>query len=305
MNEHSDIERVLTTWFDDGPSRMPDRVVDVVADRIGRQSQRRAWRLDRRPIRMTTTLKLATAAVAVAIVAIVGYNLLPGSSSNIGGPAPSTPGPSASVEPTPSSSPRGFKCRNDGSNCPSPLAAGPHSSKVFAPTITFTAPAGYIEFGDEVQTYNVRTDLGAPPGGFAIFRDPGLATNANDCAGIPASGIAWTVAGISEALAKDPRFTVTTATPATIGSYTGVTFDIAISPSWTDTCPWSQGAPEATLLTVRQNLDLSSPRWGLSMLDPTYRVFLFDAGTSLIWLWTKVSTADATMPVLQTISFAD
>ena len=49
MNDHSDIERVLATWFDDGPSTMPDRVVDVVADRIGRQSQRRAWRLDWRP----------------------------------------------------------------------------------------------------------------------------------------------------------------------------------------------------------------------------------------------------------------
>ncbi len=28
MNEHTDIERVLERWFDDGPTTMPDRVVD-------------------------------------------------------------------------------------------------------------------------------------------------------------------------------------------------------------------------------------------------------------------------------------
>ena len=44
MTEHTDIDRLLETWFDDGPTAMPDRVVTVVADRIGRQRQRRTWR---------------------------------------------------------------------------------------------------------------------------------------------------------------------------------------------------------------------------------------------------------------------
>ena len=45
MNERSDISRVLQHWFDDGPSTMPDRVVDVVADRIARQSRAMEARL--------------------------------------------------------------------------------------------------------------------------------------------------------------------------------------------------------------------------------------------------------------------
>ncbi len=52
MNERSEIERALNIWFDDGPTRMPDRVVTVVADRIGSTRQRRRWRLQRRLLDM-------------------------------------------------------------------------------------------------------------------------------------------------------------------------------------------------------------------------------------------------------------
>ena len=46
MTQPRDIERLLDHWFADGSSVAPDRVVDVVADRIERQPQRPAWRLD-------------------------------------------------------------------------------------------------------------------------------------------------------------------------------------------------------------------------------------------------------------------
>ena len=45
MNQRRDIERLLDHWFADGPTQAPDRVLDVVADRIERQPQRPAWRL--------------------------------------------------------------------------------------------------------------------------------------------------------------------------------------------------------------------------------------------------------------------
>ena len=45
MTSERDIERILDLWFADGPTQAPDRVLDVVADRIGRQPQRPAWRL--------------------------------------------------------------------------------------------------------------------------------------------------------------------------------------------------------------------------------------------------------------------
>ena len=45
MNERGDISPTLQHWLADGPTRMPDRVVNVVADRIAREPQRRGWRL--------------------------------------------------------------------------------------------------------------------------------------------------------------------------------------------------------------------------------------------------------------------
>jgi hypothetical protein len=92
MTEHTDIDRLLESWFDDGPTMLPDRVATVVADRIGRQRQRRAWSLDRRP-KVTLFLKVALAA-AIGIALLGGAVLLTGNQNNNPGPVPE-PSPSA------------------------------------------------------------------------------------------------------------------------------------------------------------------------------------------------------------------
>ena len=63
---------------------------------------------------MNTYAKIAVAAAAVLIVALVGYNLLPASRPGIGGPAADRPtdGETASThsEPKPSPSPSAASC---------------------------------------------------------------------------------------------------------------------------------------------------------------------------------------------------
>ncbi|HEX5588913.1 MAG TPA: hypothetical protein VFX65_01300 [Candidatus Limnocylindrales bacterium] len=76
MSERSDIDRVLRHWMDDGPSTMPDRIVDVVADRISVHPQRRSWRLLRR-LPMNPRIKLAAGVAAAVVLAVAGYYLLP------------------------------------------------------------------------------------------------------------------------------------------------------------------------------------------------------------------------------------
>jgi hypothetical protein len=94
MNPDRDFDRLLDQWFADGPMEVADRVVVQVSDRIERQSQRPAWRLAwRHPMR--TPITFALAAAAVLVVAVVGYNLLPRSSS-VGGPPTATPVPTTS-----------------------------------------------------------------------------------------------------------------------------------------------------------------------------------------------------------------
>ena len=85
MNQPRDIERLLDQWFADGSSVAPDRVIDIVADRIERQPQRPAWRLDWRHLTMNPIDqgKLAIAAVVAIDRGVIGYTLLPGASTGV------------------------------------------------------------------------------------------------------------------------------------------------------------------------------------------------------------------------------
>ena len=89
MKQRSDIDRVLEIWMADGPTAISDRVVDVVAARIGVQRQRRAWPFPGRT-NVTTQIKLIAALAAALVVAVVGYNLLPGTTGPGGTDRPDT-----------------------------------------------------------------------------------------------------------------------------------------------------------------------------------------------------------------------
>jgi hypothetical protein len=100
MKQSFDIDRVLQVWMADGPAAIPDRVVDVVANRIGVQRQRRPWPFPGRT-KVTTQFKLIAALAAALVVAVLGYNLLP-RQPGVGGPT-TAPTPTA----TPVQSPTG------------------------------------------------------------------------------------------------------------------------------------------------------------------------------------------------------
>jgi len=64
MNRTPDVELVLREYLADDGFSAPDHLLEVVAQRIGRQPQRRRWRLLGRPF-MNSYAKLAAAAAAV------------------------------------------------------------------------------------------------------------------------------------------------------------------------------------------------------------------------------------------------
>ena len=99
MTHERDIERLLDTWFSDGPTETPDRVIDTVADRIARQPQRPAWRLTWRHHPMNAYLKPLALVAATILVAFLGFNLVGGFKTNSDVAAPS---PTASATPSPS-----------------------------------------------------------------------------------------------------------------------------------------------------------------------------------------------------------
>jgi hypothetical protein len=101
MSTDRDVNRIVRSWLEEGVTTLPDRVLDDVLDRVPATPQRRSWWPAWRFTQMNNVARLAIAAAVVVVVAIAGYNLLPGSS----GPGGTDPSPTASPSLAPSATP--------------------------------------------------------------------------------------------------------------------------------------------------------------------------------------------------------
>jgi hypothetical protein len=295
MTQQRDIEQLLDQWFRDGPSQAPDRVIDVVTDRIERQSQRPAWRLHWRSSPVHAYAKIAVAAAAVLIVAIVGYNLLPGGSTGVGGPGP-TPTATPTATPSPTAT---FEYPTD-----EILPAGSNATKLFTPAFTFTIPEGWINDGDTAAT----------PGGLGYYSlFPDTPANRAEFArtGNAASGMvvvsnlerpwfvceAWednrgaTAAEMAAAVSSNEATTTTGLVDVAIGGLTGKQFDVRLDPAWTETCP---GDPPG--------LDLGDQRTRAIFLDRPGSLVLVIFVNSLHSADHEAFLAE-TMPIIESFQF--
>lgn len=105
MTRTPDPERLIRAYLDEGLNELPDWVYEVVRSDIDRTRQRVVIGPWRTPD-MNTFAKLAMAAAAVVVVAIVGINVLPRSGGdNLGGQALPSQSPNPTASPLPSSAP--------------------------------------------------------------------------------------------------------------------------------------------------------------------------------------------------------
>jgi hypothetical protein len=256
MTHERDLERLLDVWFDDGPASAPDRVVDIVTDRIGRQAQRPVWRLDWRRYAMNTNVKIAAALVAVIAIAVVGYNLLPGTSPGIGGPAPSAT-PTLPTVPSPTLAARPWwLAGTDGPcgearvpyGCAGELAAGTHTSGGFHPAVTLTVPAGWVIVRDWADYFSIfpdtpetRADLlpGADPSLDVLVLDlqsPGMSCDASP---VPID------VSVADLVAEMAALWGATGDggSVTIGGLPGQWFDVLASPEYPVPCAGATSSP--------------------------------------------------------------
>jgi hypothetical protein len=258
MNRHSDIDRVLQVWMSDGPTTIPDRVVDVVAARIGVQRQRRAWPFPGRT-NVTTQIKLIAGLAAVLVVAVVGYSLLPGTT----GPGTPTAAPTPSAQPTaaPTTAPTAAPTATArwptwyppaavaDANGAGILSAGSHATRVFQPGFSFSTPEGWVNAYDEPGYFTLFQDSPANADRFAssddlahhVFMGPQdspwfTCESEEDNSGA-------TAAEQVTAITANEVMTVSGLVDVEIGGLTGKQFDVVRNPDWTGTCPGDSSLP--------------------------------------------------------------
>jgi hypothetical protein len=218
VNERSEIERALNIWFEDGPTRMPDRVVTVVADRIGSTRQRRRWRLQRRLLDMNLFVKVGAVIAAVVLIAVVGYNLLPGTSPGVGGPALASPSPSPTAMPP--GLPDGRLDAGD-----YVMRAVPGDPMAFA----IKAPEGWTGFGGFFLGGPNQSD--APNGiGISVNHDPEVVTDPCDSTAHtppPESGVP-SVDDLVAALSARQDLQVSGVTDTVLAGYSGKRLDLQL-----------------------------------------------------------------------------
>ena len=138
MTASRDTERLIRAFLDDGVTELPERVYDAVRSDIDRTHQRVVIGPWRTPD-MKTFAKVAIAAAAVLVVAVVGYNLLP-SEPGTGGTATASPSasPSVAASPVPSPPPSEYTFFPDGS-----IEAGRHPLILSGKSLTVDMPSGW------------------------------------------------------------------------------------------------------------------------------------------------------------------
>jgi hypothetical protein len=246
MTSDPTLSRVLERWLDDGPTEMPDRVLDVVAERIARQAQRHASRLPRRTT-MTKSTSILALAAAIAI-AVVGWSLLGGRPS-VGGPGPATtatPSPSLGSPAASASASPAIRCEDDLAGCAGPLDAGTHRSTQLVPPLQYDLPDGsWANVIDLRGLYKIDSADGPQ---ILVWTEASIADQATPCSTDPDPTRGRNGADWVEFLTTHPGVVASDVIDLSVGGVQARQFELSVAPDWTQTCPGHVG-PYVMLLT--------------------------------------------------------
>ena len=296
--------RIVLSWLREDPHENAERVLLRALDEVDTTPQRRslwpAWRYHS----MNAYAKLIAAAAAVLLVAVVGYQFLPGN-GGIGGRPTITPSPSptllaspaASLSAAPSATAVFPSWYTGGGNGAGTLSAGSQTTRSFSPGFTFIVPEGWVNSSDEAGFYGLFPDTPANQAEFG--RSEGLAQEI--IMGPHNSPYftcdAWednqgaTAAEIVAAMVANEALATSNPVDVTIGGLTGKQVDVRLDPVWAESCP---GDPP--------DLDLADQRTRGILLDTPDRGVIVIFVGSLHSAGHEAFLAEV-MPIIESFQF--
>jgi hypothetical protein len=195
MTAEREMTRVVRSWLREDEHDSADRVLETVLDRLATTPQHRSWRPVRRYAPMNTQLKALIAVAAAVVVAVVGYQLLPRSTSI--GPAGPTPSPIVTPSPTPAPTARPTKAPVVPSA--GPLAVGRHDLNLEGVHMTFSiANPGWTSNG--IFGFDKTGDHA----GFIVWEDDPDGVFSDPCSQTKAPKTGPTAADMANAIAGMP-----------------------------------------------------------------------------------------------------
>jgi hypothetical protein len=126
------------------------------------------------------------------------------------------------------------------------LLAGSYGTSVFAPSIGFTLPDGWIIAADSADYVALQPATSVITGVF-VFRSPLAASQEMDCPIAAASGVGATSADLVDWIRARPGLVVADPSPVTIGGLEGLRIDVRILEGWLASCPFADGLPTVPL----------------------------------------------------------
>ena len=240
-----------------------------------------------------------------AVVSLVAAVLLVGCATSGATPALSpTAQPVAATSLPPSNPPS-----NPPGPCGGPCSAGTHRSVRLQPALTYTVPEGWFGIADETQEYILKFGSAETDDGLFIFREPVAHSQQPDCADTADPTVGTSPKELTDWIASLPGLVATPPKAVTVGGLPGFTLDVRVAPTWTQTCPYSNGAPVAPL--IRSTFPGSDLDWNVGGTG-RMRIYVLDAGLGRR-LWMDVETIDGndfdqlaerSTPVIESFEFS-
>jgi len=282
MTTPRDPDGQILAFLAEGQNDLPDRTYDAIRSEIDRTRQRVVIGPWREP-RMNSIAKIAIAAAAVVIVAVVGINLMPGSGGITGGVAATaspSPSPTATPSPTPAPTPTPLPTATPPPTAPprvlpptGALAIGRHELTTNGTpfTLELTTP----DWNSGEYGFDRGGNVGPDDAWLLFWNDPPIGVFEVPCAGVK-SPPAASLADLADAVAAMPGTDLVEGpTDVTVGGYPAkhVVFtirdDIGCPPDTFDLWYGVGGSGNARYA---------------SATGSTIRVWAIDVNGSIVWI---------------------